>query len=158
MSWARRRSGPLIVVAIVVVGLASWIAYFGPDQGPQNWVVVSTGWGRCGTATQQSISWRYCYVHGTFRNDGGTGPNRNLPSKEGTYGDVYAYSVLFRTSSSQTCGAQLDSRTHHWQSVSVECVVAGLNPTTLEPTALDTGEPIQAAVQVEDYFEGVPSA
>jgi hypothetical protein len=155
--WVARHRGR-IFAAIVVIGVAAWILYFGPEHGPQHWDEVSTGWGRCGTAQQGLISWQYCYVNGTFRNDGGTGADRFLPASDGTYGDVYAFTALFKAGLSETCGAPLDAKTHHWQTVTVTCVIAGLDLTTFQQIPLDTTKPLQVVIQSEDFFQGMPSA
>ena len=147
-----------VIVAILAVGVVVANVYFIPEQAPQHWVTVSTGWGSCGTANQGIISWQFCHVKGTFRNDGGTGADRSLPTTDGTYGDVYAYTALFKVGDSETCGAPLDSKTHHGQTETVDCVVAGLNTTTLEPVPLDTTQKVSVEIQSEDYFQGMPSA
>jgi hypothetical protein len=130
-------SGAALVVAAAV---ASWVFYFGPDQVPQRWVVVSTGWGKCGT--------NFCEAHGTFRNDGGTAPNRYIPTSVGAFGDVYAYTALFEPTSTDTCGALLDAKTHHGQSVTVSCAVMGL-----DPTAIDTRIPVKVEIHSEDHYK-----
>jgi len=131
---------------VLIAAVVSWVLYFGQDQVPQRWVVVSTGWGRCGTNVEQGASGsNFCEVHGTFRNDGGTAPNRYIPTSVGAFGDVYAYTALFEPTPTETCGAPLDSKTHHGRSVIVSCTV----------TAADTRIPIKVEIQSEDHFQSV---
>jgi hypothetical protein len=136
-----------------MAAVASWVFYYGPDSEPQRWVVVSTGWGHCGMTMQQGISVsNSCEVHGTFRNDGGTAPNRYLPTSVGAFGDVYAYTALFEPTPTETCGALLDAKTHHGQSVTVSCALTGVDRITLQTTAIDTRIPIKVEIQSEDHF------
>ncbi|HSS92412.1 MAG TPA: hypothetical protein VLR46_00320 [Candidatus Dormibacteraeota bacterium] len=135
--------GALVLLAAV----ASWVFYFGPDQVPQQWVVVSTGWGHCGTNVQQGVSAvNTCEVRGTFRNDGGTAPNRYVPSSMGAFGDVYSYTALFEPTPTQTCGALLDPKTHHGQSVTVSCAVS-------QGAAVNTGIPVKVEIRSESHFQ-----
>ena len=129
--WIVAAGGALVLLAAV----ALWVFYYGPDQNPQRWVVVSTGWGRCGTNA--------CEVHGTFRNEGGTAPDRYLPSSMGAFGDVYSYTAFFEPTPTQTCGASLNAKTHHGQSVTVSCAVTG---------AIDPRIPVRVEIRSEDHF------
>jgi hypothetical protein len=151
----RASAKPIVALGAVlafVAAVASWAIYFGPDQMPQRWVVVSAGWGRCGTAVQQGVTLSFCEVRGTFRNDGGTAPDRYLPSSTGAFGDVYAYTALFMRTPTDTCGVLLSAKTHHGQSVTVSCAVIGLVHATLPPTAIDTRIPIKVEIRREDHF------
>jgi hypothetical protein len=118
----------LCVAAVVVTGVMAWVLYFGPEGQPQRWTVVTTGWGHCGTNVQ--IVANYCEVHGTFRNDGGTGADRQVQASDGSYGDVYTYTALFEPMPNETCGALLDAKTHQGKTVTVSSSAFGVQERT----------------------------
>jgi hypothetical protein len=63
----------------------------------------------------------------------------------GAFGDVYTYTALFEPTPTQTCGAPLNAKTHHGQSVTVSCAVTG---------AIDTRHPAKVEIRSEDHFPG----
>jgi hypothetical protein len=67
----------------------------------------------------------------------------------GAFGDVYTYTAFFKPTPTETCGALLEAKTHHGQSVTVSCAVTGL-----EPTAIDSRTPVKVEIQSEDHFPG----
>lgn len=156
ISKHRRRIAIAGGLVVVIIGAASWVLYFGPEGQPQHWSVVSTGWGKCGSNVQ--IAANYCEVHGTFRNDGGTGADRQVQASDGSYGDVYAYTALFEPMPNETCGALLDGKTHHGKTVTVSCDVLLLDLTTFQPININTTRPVKVVIESEDYLLGIPSA
>jgi hypothetical protein len=64
----------------------------------------------------------------------------------GAFGDVYSYTALFEPTPTMTCGALLDPKTHHGQSVTVSCAVS-------QAAAVDKGIPVKVEIRSEGHFQ-----